>query len=135
MEKNTLLAKLLDRLFAPLQFLKSRIPKEIALEHIRYYRQGLDPSSIKSAWIDREFIEYVISNDPDKNITGLRVYLAKYKEGFEPVIDHPALKDLHTVIVVPTVSGVTGGHPDIQDAYFNYGRPCPPTCDDDGGEG
>lgn len=120
------------RLQAILTLLRSRIRKEDAAEHIKNYRQNLGPDTIKSVWIDREIIDEIITKDPMGRISGLRVYLARYKEGIYPVTEDSTLKDQPTLIIALTGAGEQGPNTDFADGYFNYGVPCPPRCQDNG---
>lgn len=114
--------------------LRSRMTKEIALEHINHHRRNLPPGAAKSIWLDREIIDFIAKNAQQYNLTGVRVYFAKYKIGVDPVPTQPHLRDKQTAIVAPTVQGFTN-ETQIDIAYFNYGRPCPPSCNEgDAGE-
>jgi hypothetical protein len=115
---------------------QSHISKDDALQHINHYRQSLPPGSIKSVWLDRDIIDFIAQNADTLGINGLRVYMARYKEGYPPVTQDPGRKDKLTVIVVPTTDGTTmdlTDDTDLTDGYFDYGRPCPPTCTGDAG--
>lgn len=119
------------RIDATLEFLKSKMPRSEAVEHINHYRNN-HPGAIKSVWLNREIIDFIVRN-ASSNMSGIRVYMAKYKHGVPPVVGNPGIENKETVILAPTLAGTTGDL-DFPDSYFNFGRPCPPTCDGDAGQ-
>jgi hypothetical protein len=111
--------------------MSSKIPAAKAKAYINYYRAGLPAGSLKSAWFSRDFIDEIIALNATHVLDGVRVYLARYNE------DDPLgrfSEDTDTIIVVPTQAGTAGDGNDIQDAYINYSRVCPPYCDEDEGD-
>lgn len=109
---------------------------------INNYRQGLAPDKLKSVWLNREIIDFILENGGD-GINGLRVYLAKYptisptlSEDESLVAEISAIESAsaprETVVVVPTVEGADGPQ-DMENGYFNYGAPCPHACSGDVG--
>lgn len=111
--------------------MSSQISAVKAKEYINNYRQGLPPGALRSAWIDKSFIDAVISLNSTTQLDGVRVYLAKYTEDDA---EGRFSEGSDTVIIVPTESeGGDPGH-DIEDAYYDYSRVCPPYCNNDEGD-
>ncbi len=110
--------------------MSSQISAVKAKEYIGNYRQGLPAGSLRSAWLDRDFIDAILALESTHQLDGIRVYLAKYSED-DP--DERFSADTDTIIVVPTQGGVTRGGNDIESAYYDYSRVCPPYCDGDEG--
>lgn len=102
-----------------------------AKEYIQNYRQGLPAGSLKSVWVDKSFIEAILSLNETHKLDGLRIYLAKYSEDDE---NGRFFAETDTMIIVPTENGTTGGEKDIESAYYDYDRLCPPHCDNDEGD-
>jgi len=103
----------------------TKITATKAKEYINNYRQGLPAGSLRSAWLNRDFIDAVIALSSTETLDGVRVYLAKYTE--DDPQEQFAAGDV-TVILVPTAGGS-----DV-DAYYDYSKICPPHCDDDEGD-
>lgn len=120
------------RLDARTALLRSRLRKEDALKHINHHRHGT-PGTMKSIWLDRELIDFISQAANTSNISGIRIYFAKYKGGVHPVPENPNIENKPTVIVAPTTVGFAA-ESDVDLAYFNYGRPCPPSCNGDEGQ-
>ena len=112
--------------------MSSQIPAVKAKEYIANYRQDLPPGSLRSAWIDKSFIDAIIALSATHQLNGVRVYMAKYTEDVSQTGFSAAAGD-DTVIVVPTETGFAGGSKDIEGAYYDYAQVCPPHCDDDPG--
>lgn len=104
--------------------MSTKISATKAKEYINNYRQGLPAGSLRSAWLNRDFIHAVIALSTEKNLDGVRVYLAKYTES-DPQ-QRFAEGDV-TVILVPTEN-----EEDL-DEYHDYAKICPPHCDHDAG--
>lgn len=111
--------------------MSSKISAAKAKQYINNYRQGLPAGSLKSAWLDRDFIDAILALEQTHQLDGVRVYLARYSE------DDPQGRfsdGTDTIIIVPTQSGFADGGSDIQDAYYDYSRICPPYCNHDEGD-
>jgi hypothetical protein len=109
----------------------SRIKKEEALAHINHYRAELPASSLKSVWLNRDIIDFIVKNADTLNISGLRVYLAKYQRDVIPASLDEALADQQTMVVAPTTT-IDNLEVDLE-AYFDYALPCPQHCNGDAG--
>ena len=109
--------------------MSTNISKTTALEYINNYRNGLPPGSMKSAWLNRDFIDAILTLSSTHQLSGVRVYLAKYTED-DP--DGLFVKDKDTVILVPTENGPDGDK-DVDSAYYDYSQICPPHCPTDEG--
>ncbi len=96
-----------------------------AKEYINNYRDGLPSGSLRSAWLNRDFIDAVIALSSTETLDGVRVYLGKYTE--DDPQEQFAEGDV-TVILVPTANGS-----DV-DAYYDYSKICPPHCAGDEGD-
>jgi hypothetical protein len=101
-----------------------------AKAYIDHYRDGLAPGALRSAWIGRSFIDAILALEDTHQLDGVRVYLAKYNEN-DP--DGRFSADNDTIIIVPTEGGIAGTGRDIESAYHDYSRLCPPYCDGDEG--
>lgn len=112
--------------------MSSQIPAIKAKEYINNYRQDLPPGALRSAWIDKSFIDAIITLSSTHQLDGVRVYMAKYTENANQAGFSAAAGD-DTVIVVPTENGFTGAKKDVEEAYYDYAQVCPPHCDDDPG--
>ncbi|MCP9749673.1 hypothetical protein [Ferruginibacter sp. HRS2-29] len=106
--------------------MSSKISADKAKVYINNYRQGLPPGALKSAWLDRDFIDAILALEQTHQLDGVRVYMARYSED-DPQGRFSANTD--TVIIVPTEAET-----DIEDAYFNYSKICPPYCNHDVGD-
>jgi|GEM_PF-3407576 len=110
----------------------SNLPQSDAYQFIDYYRLGLDPSELKSVWINQEIIDYILTNASTVSLTGIRVYLAKYVAGVGNVgtVTDPGdfPPNAETLILAVTTDDSDGNHMDLSDGFFNYGNPCPPDC-------
>lgn len=111
--------------------MSSKISAAKAKEYINNYRQGLSSGSLRSAWINRDFIDAIIALDPTRQLDGVRVYLAKYTEDDT---EGRFTAGSETIIIVPTESGTGDDGHDIDDEYYDYSRVCPPYCDNDEGD-
>lgn len=96
-----------------------------AKEYINNYRVGLPVGSLKSAWLNRDFIDAIIALSSTEDLDGVRIYLGKHTE--DDLEERFANGDI-TVILVPTVDG------NDLDAYYDYSKICPPHCDADEGD-
>jgi hypothetical protein len=106
-------------------FMSTQITKAKAMEYVNHYRDGLPSGSLRSAWLNRDFIDAIITLDGTATLDGVRVYLGKYTErGQDPEFNEGDV----TVILVPTENG------DDLDAYHDYSKICPPHCDGDEGD-
>jgi hypothetical protein len=103
----------------------SKISAAKAKEIIHHYRDGLPPGSLRSAWINRDFIDAILSLSSTEVLDGVRIYLGRHTES-NPAQGVTA-GDM-TLILVPTVNGT-----DL-DAYYDYTKICPPHCDGDEGD-
>lgn len=101
----------------------TQIPVAKAKEYINNYRQTLPVGSLRSAWLNRDFIDAVIALSATQALDGVRMYLGKYTENGPQAVAGDV-----TVILVPTVNG------EDLDAYYDYSRICPPHCDGDVGD-
>ncbi len=110
--------------------MSTQISKKKALEYINHYRSGLPAGSIKSGWLNRDIIDAIVILLSTHQLTGIRVYLAKYTAD-DP--ENNIVKDTDTFILVPTQNGIAGNM-DIDTAYYDYTRICPPVCDGDEGD-
>ena len=111
--------------------MSSQISAVKAKEYINNYRQGLPAGSLRSAWIDRSFIDVILSLESTRPLDGVRVYLAKYTEDDA---NSSFTEGTETVIIVATENvDADPGH-DIEDAYYDYSRVCPPYCSNDEGD-
>lgn len=113
--------------------MSSQISAAKAKEYINHYRQDLPQGSLRSAWIDKSFIDAIIALSSTHPLDGIRVYLARYTENVSQG-SFSAVEGSETVIVVATQSDTTGGGNDIEDAYYDYAHVCPPHCDGDAGD-
>jgi hypothetical protein len=115
------------------QFAHYQIPQSDAVTFINYYREGMAAGSVKSIWINQDILAFIVSESQQMPISGIRVYFGKYKEGVGLVQStdaaKPYYKDTTTVILAVTET-TSGGNSDITDGYFDYGKPCPPYCND-----
>ena len=109
--------------------MSAQISSAKAKKLINNYRQGLPPGSLRSAWIDKSFIDAVIALSATHQLNGVRVYLAKYTEA-ENHDGFSAAAGDDTIIIVPTENGITGPE-DVDAAYYDYAHVCPPHCDGD----
>ena len=103
------------------------IPDENARTFINHYRSTLPEGEIRSLWMDREFIESIRHLDEMGNISGMRFYFARYKEGTEPTGGINFARNRLTIIAVPTVNAGIGIEIDVPGFYMNAALPCPPT--------
>lgn len=110
--------------------MSSQISAAKAKEYINNYRQGLAPGSLRSAWIDRSFIDAILNLAGSKPLDGVRVYLAKYTENDA---QGRFSEGSETVIIVPTETVEEDEGHDVEDAYYDYSRVCPPYCKNDEG--
>lgn len=110
--------------------MSSQISALKAKEYINNYRQGLPAGALRSAWIDKSFIDAIIDLNSTEQLDGVRVYLAKYTENDA---DGRFSEGSETVIIVPTASDAGDTGRDIEDAYYDYSRVCPPYCNQDEG--
>ena len=111
--------------------MSSKISAVKAKEYINNYRKNLPAGAMRSAWIDRSFIDAIIELEGTKQLDGVRVYLAKYNEDDG---EGRFSEGNDTIIIVPTedLSG-DAGH-DVEEDYFDYSRICPPYCRNDRGD-
>ena len=105
--------------------MSTQISAAKAKEYINNYRQGLPAGSLRSAWLNRDFIDAVIALSSTHSLDGVRVYMAKYTE--DDAQDRFNEGEV-TVILVPTEGG------EDVDAYYDYSKICPPHCDGDAGD-
>lgn len=112
--------------------LNTKITKAEAVGFINHYRADLPEGSIKSVWIGPDIIKFIVSAiTVGLPMSGIRVYLGKYKEGVgatqcsDPA--SPFYADTLTAILAITEKK-SGINQDISNAYFDYGQPCPPYC-------
>lgn len=105
--------------------MSTQISAAKAKEYIDNYRQGLPPGSLRSAWLNRDFIDAVIALSATHNLDGVRVYMARYTENDQ---QNRFSEGENTVIIVPTEEG------EDVDAYYDYSKICPPHCDGDIGD-
>lgn len=110
--------------------MSAQISAAKAKEYIQNYRKGLPDGSLKSVFVDKSFIEAILSLDETHQLDGVRIYLAKYSEDDEK---GRFVVDTETMIIVPTESGIVGAERDIDSAYYDYNHLCPPYCDNDEG--
>ena len=106
----------------------SSIPKACAIAYIDNYRNSVPNTPPDSVWIDVEDLRHFLTESVMKNnVTGIRVYMAKYKEDGNGCIQEVP-PGLVTVILALTKSDGAGKHIDIDEAFYDYGNPCPPHC-------
>lgn len=110
--------------------MSAQISAAKAKEYIKNYSQNLPAGALKSAWIDRSFIDAILALETTHQLDGVRVYLAKYNEDDA---EGRFSMGTETIIIVPTVNGIAEESPDVEDAYYDYARLCPPYCDNNGG--
>ena len=110
--------------------MSSQISATKAREYINNYRQGLPAGSLRSAWIDRSFIDAILALANTHPLDGVRIYLARYTE--DDVNDRFS-EGTETVIIVATENADADPGHDIEDAYYDYSRVCPPYCSNDEG--
>ncbi|MGC4102479.1 hypothetical protein [Ferruginibacter sp.] len=113
--------------------MSAQISAAKAKEYINNYRKGLPPGSLRSAWIDRSFIDAVLALDRSGALDGVRIYLARFTEDVSQG-SFSAVAGSDTIIIVPTQPGSDGTSTDVQDAYYDYAHVCPPHCDGDEGD-
>lgn len=101
-----------------------------AKEYINNYRDGLPAGVMRSAWIDRSFIDAILALNDTHQLDGVRIYLARYTETDQ---DGRFSEGGDTMIIVPTQSGFGEPGHDIEDSYYDYARVCPPYCSHDEG--
>lgn len=96
---------------------------------VQQYRNQAPPGEVNSVWLSAAGILEYLKNYPAAaaNITGLRVYFARYAEGVGNSGQPGFPVDGLAVIVVPTIEQ-NGLQVDIQSAYYNYGATCPQMC-------
>lgn len=107
------------------------ISDETAKAFINHFRSTLPEGEIKSLWMDRNLIDTIRQLDGDTaKLSGLRIYLARYKDGVGITGEAPFTKNRFTVVVVPTVNEGGDLERDIPGAYMDTALPCPPRkCD------
>ena len=96
---------------------------------VQQYRNQAPPGEVNSVWLSAAGILQFLKNYPSaaENITGLRVYFARYAQGVGDTGQPGFPANGLTVIVVPTIEQ-NGSQADIQSAYYNYGNRCPAEC-------
>ena len=94
----------------------SNISKDAALKMINDYRHGLPKDSLKSAWLDKDIIDFIVAHAAKDKISGIRAYLAKNEKG------------QNTVILAATHDKTAAMHEDMANGYFDMSHPCPPDC-------
>ena len=99
-----------------------------AIEFIKYYRKGLPVDSLTSIWIDKDFIDFIATNSIKGQISGVRVYFSKYKDKVGSVGSQNGPKPDELSIILAATTATRGDNIDIPGGYFDYGDPCPPTC-------
>ncbi len=98
-------------------YIDKAIPKDEAHQKIKKYRSW-KPNDVKSIWIDREIIDYIIENNANLDFSGIRIYLARETDTSAMATAILALTQL--------VQDPEPHHRDRPDGFFNYGNPCPP---------
>ena len=81
---------------------------------------------MKSALLNKDIIDAIVSLNATHQLDGLRVYMARYSEN-DPGGRYA--KDVDTIIVVPTQETESSSGKDIETEYHNYSRLCPPYCE------
>jgi len=112
--------------------MSSQISAAKAKEYINNYREGLPAGSMRSAWIDRSFIDAIFSLSETHRLNGVRIYLARYTENISHGV-FSAGEDGDTMIIVPTEGDNPDSGQDVEDGYYDYAHICPPHCDGDAG--
>lgn len=96
--------------------MSSRIKKEEALKMITAYKATVPANALKSAWLDKDVVEFIKENADKMHITGIRAYLGLDAKG------------VTNIILAPTTQKGKE-NVDIENGYFDLSRPCPPYCD------